>query len=775
MTGKKRFIVSLVVMGASGIIAQIVLLRELLINFYGNELSIGIILANWLILESIGAFFLGKQIERSKARIELFIIVTLLFSIFFPGMVYISRIIKGLLTGSHGETAGISLIFFSSLLVFLPVSLTHGALFTFGCKIISPRSGIDSGNSASTIGKVYVYETIGAILGGACLTFLLVPYFGSFQIAFALAILNLALCVAIGAGLWKGCFSRARRLIIACSVSLAVIYSLILCSPMADKIHMQSLESRWRGQDIIYYKNSIYGNIAAVENQGQYTFYSDGVPVITVPTPDIASTEEFVHLTMLSHPDPKDILIISGGAGGVIHEILKYDIHKIDYVELDPLILKAVKKFPTGITVNELSSERVNVKHIDGKMFVKTMPYKYDVIFIGLDNPASLSVNRLFTKEFFSGLADRLNINGIIAFQLPGSSTYLGNGMKKLNACILNTLNKSFQYTKVLPGDTANIYMGSSSEQLIRADQHTLVKRFKLRHIDTLMVNPFYIEYRLQRQWTDWFKDNLKNSTNQLNRDFRPIATFFSLWHWNTMLSPYTVNLFKACEKLTLNFFLFVFVFSGMALTVILLVSKQPLKISVPVSIATTGFSGMLFDLIIIFAFQIIYGYVFYWLGFLVSLFMAGALAGSFWMINKMGKIKNTLLFFLRTEAAIIIFALLLAFIINACGYLGSAGMFSINFKIVFVAISLVSGFVVGVQFPLANKIYLSQKQSDITSSAGTLYSCDLLGGWASGIISGVVLLPVLGVFNSCLVVVLLKSVTFACFAVSMPKNITIR
>ena len=56
----KRFIAAIIIMGFSGIVAQILLLRELLITFFGNELSIGIILANWLILEAAGSFFLTQ-------------------------------------------------------------------------------------------------------------------------------------------------------------------------------------------------------------------------------------------------------------------------------------------------------------------------------------------------------------------------------------------------------------------------------------------------------------------------------------------------------------------------------------------------------------------------------------------------------------------------------------------------------------------------------------------------------------------------------------------
>jgi spermidine synthase len=54
--------ISLLIMGLSGIVAQIVLLRELLISFLGNELTLGIILANWLILEAVGSFLFGRSV-----------------------------------------------------------------------------------------------------------------------------------------------------------------------------------------------------------------------------------------------------------------------------------------------------------------------------------------------------------------------------------------------------------------------------------------------------------------------------------------------------------------------------------------------------------------------------------------------------------------------------------------------------------------------------------------------------------------------------------------
>ena len=72
----------------------------------------------------------------------------------------------------------------------------------------------------------------------------------------------------------------------------------------------------------------------------------------------------------------------------------------------------------------------------------------------------------------------------------------------------------------------------------------------------------------------------------------------------------------------------------------------------------------------------------------------------------------------------------------------------------------MICGSLLGVQFPLASKLVL-EDEKNISGSAGIVYGSDLLGGWLGGVVGGVVLLPVLGLFGSCVVVVLLKLSSF--------------
>ena len=190
-------------MGFSGLVAQILLLRELLIVFSGNELCIGIILANWLILEAFGSYVLGRRVEISKFKLEAFTVITIIFSLSLLIAIYQTRILKGVIGISIGESIGFLTMFYSSFLVLFAVSILHGALFTYSCRIYSQFSSPD----ASSVGRVYVYETVGTIIGGVVCTYFLIPYYNTFQVATGLVLMNFIICLVLLAPVWeKGIF-----------------------------------------------------------------------------------------------------------------------------------------------------------------------------------------------------------------------------------------------------------------------------------------------------------------------------------------------------------------------------------------------------------------------------------------------------------------------------------------------------------------------------------------------------------------------------------------
>ena len=712
-------LLTILVIGASGLVAQVLLLRELLVSFYGNELTLGIILANWIIAEALGVFIAGKFIEKVKNKVNVFIILQIIFSILLPLSIYFSRTFKSISGIPFGEGVGLCTIFYSSFLIILVAGFCHGALFSSLCAV------------TRSIGKVYAWETIGTIAGGIIITYLFIPYLNSFQAVFIVSIANLVICLFFFRDT-----ARILKYAVLCSVFIISIFSL---KGGVNYINKLSINKQWQKQRVLDYKNSIYGNIAVTKKEEQYTFFYNGIPVITVPYPDKQFVQEFGNLPLLFCKNPKEILVISAGAGGVINEILKHPVKRIDYAELDPLLIKMLRRYSSDLTQKELIDQRVNIINSEGRFFVRNTLNKYDAVLIGLSKPADLTSNRLFTQEFFSLVKKRLNAGGIIALTLPGSLTYLSQDLKDLNACILNGLKHAFAYIRIIPGDY-NMFLASDSRDISEVTPDLITQRIKQQDIKTDILVPAYINFRLSKQWLDWFQHSLIGATKKINQDLKPFAVYEMLVLWNKQFSPGLTNIFGIAGNLNTGFLALLI----LGLTLVLryvLYQRRNINPAIVYSIGTTGFFGMLANLILIFAFQVFYGYLYYMIGILISIFMAGIALGSIFMTACLKRIKNGLRLFIGLEALIIIFSFVMALTLV---------------KFLWVGLFFVSGLLLGLEFPLAAKIYLGEKER-VANAAGVLYGADLIGGCLAGVLGSIVFLPVLGLFNTCLVIIMLK------------------
>lgn len=724
--------------GLSGITAQILLLRELLVSFLGSELTLGVILSNWLVAEALGVFVFGKLIDRAKSKVNIFIYLQIFFLSLLPVSIYLSRVFKPLLGISPGETIGLAAIFFSSFFIIFAPAFCHAALFSCGCRLISS----DYKEAVPAIGNLYAVELLGAIIGGIFASYILLPYFNSFQAAFMVSGANLILCLVF---LKYSTGKILKYLTIA--LAGAFIYSAVTGSPAS--LHKISIERQFMPGRLLDYRNSVYGNIAVTEKDGQNTFFYNGIPVIATPFSDMTFVEELGNFPLLFHPNPGEILVLGAGMGGLIAEILKHPVKKIDYVELDPLIIKMLKEFPSDLTRREFSDHRVKISNTDSRFFIRQAADKYDVVLIGFTTPWDLSINRLFTRDFFSLLKARLNDRGIIAFCSPGSLSYISKELKDLNACILNAVKSNYAYTRVIPGDY-NMFLASDSAEVINVTAGVINRRIAESGIKTNILIPAYIDYRLDKKWISWFEQSLAGATPKVNQDTAPYAVFQMLIFWNKQFSSSIAGILSALSGLSLKgVFLWVFVFTSLFF-VIFKLSRNINKFSIAYCIASTGFFSMLMNLVLIFSFQIFYGYIYQMIGVLISVFMAGACLGGILMARHAKQSRNGRKLFIQLECLVIIFTLFSALII-----IGMPGYAGYSYAL-FLTLFFVSGLLAGLEFPLAGKIYL-EKTRKVGESVGTLYFADLLGGCIAGILGGILFLPVLGLFNACLVIILFK------------------
>jgi spermidine synthase len=612
---------------------------------------------------------------------------------------------------------------------------------------------------------------LGTIAGGILVSYLFIPYFNSFHIALVVALLSAVSCMIFMLQVIKG--NKTGQLagrkvgLFLFTLLLSVSTFIALLYDIDDTLHSTSIKKQWPQQNVVFYENSVYQNIVVVKNEDQYTFFTDGIPFITTPVPDIAFVEEFAHLPLLTHPHPENVLILGGGAGGLINEMLKHPtVKKMDYVEIDPALLKTIRRFSTPLTETELNNPLVRLHYIDGKIFLKETRNKYDVVLIGLPPPSTLQTNRFYTQEFFAMVKSILKTEGILALTMPGSQTYYSSELKELNTSIIETLKSVFTYVFVLPGDY-NLLLASQSDTVTGISPSLLYKTLSRQHIETKLIALPHLNYRFEKRWQDWFASTLKDtraiedSKASVNRDFSPKGLYYTIAYQNLLFSPSLKSVFDSAKHIN---FISVLIFISAVFLLFLVLRKKYTHIGIPYAIATTGFAVMVFELVLMFGFQIFYGYVFYEIGILITIFMGGMAAGSLIVTYRDKWIGAQGLSLMKTlDAAMVMFSLLLILIFSSPEKLSSISPVAI--RLIFYILLIISGFFAGMQFPLSNAIYLSlaspegfNKTQPVGKTAGMLYGADLVGGWLGGIIGGLIVLPVLGLLQGCLLLAVLKA-----------------
>jgi spermidine synthase len=687
---------AVIALGISSVITQIIYIREFLNVFYGNELIFGIILASWMSLTAVGAY-IGKFSVRIKRR-ERYLIILQIFSAIFPLLtVFLLRWLRNVIF-PEGVMLNIPDGIIISFSFLAPYCLISGFLFTFFC--ISLSEILDS----NQIGRVYYYDTLGSIIGGLVFNFILVFLLNSLQSLYILLFVNLS------AGLAISIINQRRK----ATILLVTLIAGFLALTLSYDLEKYTKERQFKGQELIYYKDTPYGNLVVTRSGEQLNFFDNSMLVFS--TENVPENEEAVHYAMLQHKNPKKVLLLSGGVNGLAKEIIKYPVDSIDYIEINPVLVELGKKY-----TKNLESPKIVIKNEDARFFIKRTEEKFDVVIIALPEPATAQMNRFYTLEFFTELKKRLNPDAVISFGLLSTDDYVSPEARSINSVMYNTLNKVFKNILIIPGNR-NYFLASDAP--LRSDITALIAEKK---IENIYVNPFYLDDSNIRERMKYIMKHIDKDT-EINHDFRPVIYFHQLKYW---LSHFKTNYY-------ILFGIFVI------LLLIFLVRLNPVNLC----LFTGGFAASSIEVILLITFQIIYGYVFQMIGIIIMLFMAGLALGSF-IINKKTKIYSVTRY-LQIQSAIAIYCVILPFVLML---LNLAGKSPFVIQAAFMLLILIIGGLTGMAYSLSSKIV----KKDISSVAAETYGADLSGSAIGALILSAFLLPLLGIFEVCFLTGLLN------------------
>ncbi|MCS1352644.1 polyamine aminopropyltransferase [Mechercharimyces sp. CAU 1602] len=168
----------------------------------------------------------------------------------------------------------------------------------------------------------------------------------------------------------------------------------------------------------------------------------DGM-VMTTDQDEFVYHEMLTHVAMNTHPNPKHVLVIGGGDGGVIREVVKYEqVETATLVEIDGQVIEAAKTYFPQIA-SGLADPRVTVKVEDGIKFIAEHPNQFDVILVDSTEPVGPAVG-LFQKPFYEGIHEALKEDGIMVAQTE--SPWFNRDLIRRVYQDISTL---FQYTQL--------------------------------------------------------------------------------------------------------------------------------------------------------------------------------------------------------------------------------------------------------------------------------------------------------------------------------------
>ena len=235
-------------------------------------------------------------------------------------------------------------------------------------------------------------------------------------------------------------------------------------------------------QDLKIYKTERFGNLLLLDGAIQ-----------TTEKDEFIYHEMLTHTVMLIHPQPKRILIIGGGDGGILKEVIKYkDVESIYLVEIDKRVIEISQKYLKTICQKAFEDKRVNIIIEDGAKFVKKTKEKFDIVII--DSPDPVGVAKvLFSSKFYKNIFNCLEKDGLMIRQT--GSTILQKSELEDNWKILNRI---FPYvwihliaTPTYIGGFFSLIVASKKIDLFKIDIDKLEKKFNRLKIKTKYYNPY--------------------------------------------------------------------------------------------------------------------------------------------------------------------------------------------------------------------------------------------------------------------------------------------
>jgi spermidine synthase len=379
-------------------------------------------------------------------------------------------------------------------------------------RISGGRSGIKD-----ALANVLAFDYAGALIASIAFPLILLPELGILQTSFVTGLLNMGV-VFVNLRLFWSRLVHGGQLLVA---SVAVTLLLMGGSFWSNQI-TSFFERQLYDDEIIYTQQTSYQRIVMTRWGADVRLFLDGNLQFSTRD-EYRYHEPLVHPAMSLSRSREEVLVLGGGDGLAVREILKYDeVRRVVLVDIDPAMTELARQHPTIRAANEgaLDDPRVELVHQDAYTYLAENADRFGVIIVDLPDPNNEALGKLYSREFYILTRRHLGVGGVMAVQ--ATSPYFA---RQSYWCIVHTLADaglqvvpyhtyvpSFgdwgyvlaaehelapeRFAMTVPGRflTAEIFAAS---QLFDADSSEIPT--EVNRLDRQVILPYY-----ERDWKQW-------------------------------------------------------------------------------------------------------------------------------------------------------------------------------------------------------------------------------------------------------------------------------
>jgi spermidine synthase len=410
-----------------------------------------------LIIGTVSSYLLGNSVYQFSMTIGFFMFamgVGSYISRFIGSRLIQAFVVVELVLGIIGGLCSISLFMMFPFAPWLYKTAMFSFIFTIGMlvgleiplltRVLAVRKG-----TRRSIADVMSLDYVGALIGSVAFPLLLLPSLGLITASFAIGLINLL--VALANIFWlRKYLENPKRLAM---IAFATLAALILLTAYANRITSMAQQHLYFDR-IVWQKQTPYQSLVVTHQwpKNDLRLFIDGHLQFS-ESDEHRYHEALVHPAMAWSGPKKKVLVLGGGDGLAVREILKYpSVERIDLVDLDPEMTELGTNFKPIVDMNQnsLNSEKVRVFNQDAFVYVKESTEVYDKVIVDFPDPHNEAIAKLYSVEFYAMLAARMTENAVMASQST-SPYFARNAYWSIGHTIADRFADVTSYTVTIP------------------------------------------------------------------------------------------------------------------------------------------------------------------------------------------------------------------------------------------------------------------------------------------------------------------------------------